>query len=1145
MAQPAPELKTSESEGIEFGDYVLEKEIAHGGMGVVYRARQVTLDRIVAVKLLLLGRYSSAESIERFRREAQSIGALRHPGIVAVHEVGEYEGQHYIAMEYVDGPTLSDLLREGPLTAERAAEIVRDVAQAVHYAHERGVLHRDLKPSNVLLDTSGLARITDFGLAKKLDGSTDLTVTGQMLGTPNYLAPEQAAGRQDEVGPASDVYAMGALLYELVTGRPPFMANSMQETLLRIRDAEPVSPRTLNPTVDREIETICLTCLEKDPRRRYLSADALAEELERWLRSEPIQARPCSAAMRLGKWTRRQPGLAALILISSLAVLAFLLGQTIMTLRLNRANTRLEASLYELRWRTADEAARSGERDEAIAWLCYFLRQNPGDSAAAARLLSLLSSYDFPLLLFPPLIHEAPVVAVDFSRAGDRLATASGKTASLWNAQSGQLEVAFTHQAQLTHAAFAGDHDLRLLTVSVESKARLWDLSNRQIVKEISLGPVDERLVGRLALRTPDRRLIAMNAQSNVVAVLDARTGAWVVPPLNLPSEIFTLALSGDGRFLATGSRSQVQLWDVASQQPLFSPAELTGPPRDLRFSEDGRWLACSSAGKIWVMSTVTGMRERELNVSAPIVTIPFVSDIDRLIARATGAALTVFNFRTGQDCGSPFGHPEFDWLRHESLSALLFSGRISDRKSLLDPSSGRSRMEPFVHEGWIIASKLHSDGKVAATASQDRTARIWSVEMARPEPITLQVGAAVYEAQWSPLGDTVLSASVGDTGGAMRLWNARTGVAVTPSLQVSQVVYMASWSTDGSRFATASQDFTARIWNGETGDAISPPLRHDNVVTYCSFSKDGNLLATAADDDTVRLWDGHTGGPIGAPLAHSHNPLKTDFSNDGRRLVTACQDGTVRLWSVPDGRLILGPLHHDGICWTAFFSPDDRLLVSASADGTARLWDAATGQPALPPLRHEGSVLWASFSPDGRAVITSTESGIARVWDAATGQPLSEPMRHPNRVWIVKWSPDGRFLATTCIDGSARIWEAFTGHLVAEPFTHQQGKEVRRAEFSPDGRRLLTASYDGTVKVWDLTFLRPPVPAPDWLPDLAEALGGKRIGAKDALESVPGNSLQRVRDRIAQAREQDYYTRWARWMLEERLQRPVKPFRP
>jgi WD40 repeat protein len=244
----------------------------------------------------------------------------------------------------------------------------------------------------------------------------------------------------------------------------------------------------------------------------------------------------------------------------------------------------------------------------------------------------------------------------------------------------------------------------------------------------------------------------------------------------------------------------------------------------------------------------------------------------------------------------------------------------------------------------------------------------------------------------------------------------------------------------------------------------------------------------------------------------------------------------------------VLGPLRHSGICWVAAFSPDNRWLLSASSDSTAQLWDAASGKPALPPFRHEGPVLWASFSPDGRAIATSTiatstESGTARVWDAATGQLLSEPMRHPAAVWYVKWSPDGRFLATTCVDGLARLWDAFTGHLVAEPFVSNQ--ENRRAEFSPDGRRLLTASLDGTAKVWDLVLLRPPLPAPDWLPALAESLGGKRVGPKDSLESVPGDSFQLAKTHIEHWGTNDYYGRWAHWFLHERSERAVKPFQP
>src|SRR6516164_853780 len=304
-AEPSP------AAGLRFGDYLLEEEIAHGGMGVVYRARELSLSRTVAVKLLLLGRYSSADSIERFRREAEAVAALRHPNIVAIHEIGEQNGQQFFSMDYVDGRSLAEMLRLGPFEPRRSAEVVRDIAQAIHYAHEQGVLHRDLKPSNVLLDEFGQVRITDFGLAKRLDGSSDLTVTGQVVGTPNYLSPEQAAGKHAALGPASDVYSIGALMYELITGRPPFLANSLQETLLRIQNNQPVSPRALNPALHRDLETICLKCLGKEPERRYGSAQALAEDLQRWLQHQPIEARPVGIPERAWLWARRQPAQAA------------------------------------------------------------------------------------------------------------------------------------------------------------------------------------------------------------------------------------------------------------------------------------------------------------------------------------------------------------------------------------------------------------------------------------------------------------------------------------------------------------------------------------------------------------------------------------------------------------------------------------------------------------------------------------------------------------------------------------------------------------------------------------------------------------------------------------------------------------------
>jgi WD40 repeat protein/serine/threonine protein kinase len=1132
-----------------FGDYELLEEIARGGMGIVYRARQTSLNRIVALKMILTGQFASDSEVKRFLAEAEAAAQLNHPNIVPIYEVDELNGRHFFTMRFIEGGTLTARIgtQKPRLPNEAAVSLLAKVCRAVHFAHQRGILHRDLKPGNILLDTAGEPHVSDFGLAKWLEATSQVTLSGAVLGSPSYMAPEQAAGKPSQVTIAADVYSLGAILYEILTSRPPFQADTPLATLKEVVEREPKRPSSVNLRADRDLETICLKCLEKEPSRRYGSAEALAEDLERWLRHEPIHARAVGRISRLAKWSRRNPGTATLLMVASLAILAFLIGQTIASVRLNRANTevratntRLSTSLYELRWRRADEASRSGQHDEAIAWLCSFLRENPSDSVAAARLLSLLSSCNFPVMLLPPLIHEASVNAMDFGQAGEHLATiTSDGTARVWNVQSGQTELEISNAARLTHCVLCGE-DRVVLTISAESKATLWDLKSRQPIKEISLGPLAEYSGGRSVLPTADRRLMAINTRSNVVALLDIESGAWRASPLTLPTEIERFALSEDGRFLATASRSEVQLWDAVSNRALFAPIELTAPPSSFRFSEDGHWLACLSGSKIQVMNTVTGVREREFHAETP--GIAFVGNEESLITfRLNDPSLRVFNYRTGQDCGSPFGQAQFDWIKCPSLAALLFSQPNSDRMTLLDGTTGRPRVEPFFHDGWILNAKLHPAGRIAATASQDRTVRVWSVEMEKAEPITLQADGPVLEAAWSPVGDRILSASSSENGAELRLWDARSGAALIPPWR-GQGFYVGKWAPDGTRFATVSQDSTARIWDGKTGEPLSPPLVHGAPLDHCNFSPDGSLLATACGDLTVRLWEGHNGKAIGAPLLHSGVPLKVSFNPDGRRLATSCVDGTIRVWSVPDGALLLGPLRHDGTCWVAAFSPDNRLLVSASSDGTVRLWDAATGRPVLPPLRHEGPVLWAAFSPDGRALATSTDSGIARVWETATGHLHSEPMRHPGRVWTVKWNSDGRFLATICTDGAARIWDARTGHLVSEPFLHQ--KEVRRAEFSPDGQRLLTASFDGTVKIWQLSLLRPPVPVPDWLPDLAESLAGKRIGDRDTPESIPGDTFPRVKQRMSQASPQkDYYTSWAKWMFDQRLERPVKPF--
>jgi serine/threonine protein kinase len=295
-----------------FGDYELLEEIARGGMGIVYRARQVSLDRVVAVKMLLSGPLSSPELVKRFRAEASAAASLLHPNIVAIHEVGVHQGLQYFAMDFVEGQSLAKLLGNGPLPAKRAAAYLKTIAEAIHYAHERGLLHRDLKPSNVLIDSSDQPRVTDFGLARRLEGDSELTLSGQVLGSPNYMPPEQAEAKRGQLSRRSDVYALGAMLYHVLTGRPPFVGETISDTLGQVINSEPVSPRLLNPSVPRDLETLCLKCLEKEPAKRYPTAQALVDELSRFLRNEPIEARPISPLEKMWRGCRRKPALTGL-----------------------------------------------------------------------------------------------------------------------------------------------------------------------------------------------------------------------------------------------------------------------------------------------------------------------------------------------------------------------------------------------------------------------------------------------------------------------------------------------------------------------------------------------------------------------------------------------------------------------------------------------------------------------------------------------------------------------------------------------------------------------------------------------------------------------------------------------------------------
>jgi serine/threonine-protein kinase len=380
-AAGAPAAPEADAAPAALPGYEVLEELGRGGMGVVFKARQVGLDRLVALKVVLAGEFAGASERARFRAEALAAARLSHPNVVQVFEVGEHQGHPYLALEYVEAGTLADRLRGGPLPPRQAAELIQQLARAAQVAHDRGVVHRDLKPANVLLTRDGTPKVTDFGLAKRLDAQTAATQSGAVVGTPAYMAPEQAAGKTREVGPAADVWALGVILYECLTGRPPFQAATPLDTVVQVLTAEPVPPRRLRPGVPRDLQTVCLHCLDKEPRKRYPSALALADDLGRWLAGESIKARPVGRVGRLWRWCRRRPAVAVLLLALALSLLAGA-GTSAYLLRTRRGSAGPDAEALVARGRLH---LQRKEYDRALAAYGEALRLDPRHATAHAE----------------------------------------------------------------------------------------------------------------------------------------------------------------------------------------------------------------------------------------------------------------------------------------------------------------------------------------------------------------------------------------------------------------------------------------------------------------------------------------------------------------------------------------------------------------------------------------------------------------------------------------------------------------------------------------------------------------------------------------------------------------------------------------
>ncbi len=559
-------------------DYCLEEEIGRGGMGVVWRARQLSLNRVVAVKLLVGGPLADAKVRQRFRNEAQAAAGLRHPSIVTIYEVAADADPPYFSMALIEGSNLSVRLGEAQPTIQQAVQWMIEVADAVAHAHSRGIVHRDLKPANILIDRQDRPHLSDFGLAKALDPDLDLTLTGQVLGSVNYMAPEQAAGRSADVTSAADIYALGAVLYQLLTGRPPFLAESFGEVLRQVLNEDPIPPRRLNASVPRDLETICLRCLQKEPHRRYHSAQELADDLQRFRDKKPILARPATHVERTLKWIQRNRVVSALtaLLIVAFVMTAWELHRAEDYLgRAQRVNFKYIESADRRAQQDAESRLHLGHVDETVKILAQLLHDNPTNDFVRARLFSVLSTKTFPWPATPPLVHEAEVDHGAFTPDGRFVITTTRDGfLHIWNSETAVRQAFLPHDGSRGRFALSSD-GTALATLSTNGGARVWDVPDGKLRFEVRhAGPP---LKSRHSENRPD-------VTTAVIADID---------------------FSSDGKLLASaGSDGCVCLWRVSDGklQGRLAHAE---PQNLVRFGPDGNHIVTAGATKciVWERS--------------------------------------------------------------------------------------------------------------------------------------------------------------------------------------------------------------------------------------------------------------------------------------------------------------------------------------------------------------------------------------------------------------------------------------------------------------------------------------------------------------------------------------------------------------
>jgi WD40 repeat protein/tRNA A-37 threonylcarbamoyl transferase component Bud32/tetratricopeptide (TPR) repeat protein len=1098
----------------KLGKFELLEGVGSGAFGTVYKAHDRELDRIVAVKIPRLGRLPNQEEQERFLREARSVAQLRHPSIVSVYEVGQSDGTPYLVSEFVEGMTLADYLTGAKPSVRETARLVTEVAEALQYAHEQGVVHRDVKPSNIILGANREPHVMDFGLARRDAGEATMTTDGEVLGTPAYMSPEQAKGESHAVDGRADVYSLGVILYEMLTGELPFRGN-VRMLLHQVLNDEPRPPRKLNDTIPRDMETMCLKAMGKETTRRYQSAGQLAEELRRFLNNEPIRARPVGRIERTWRWCRRNPAtalmastIALLLSISSvggywLAYRERLAGdhERLANQAAQAAETRATDRASEAEERRAEaELARNEEVRAKQAALEAGVAAEKARNAAEAsdrqnrqRLVGLMTANGLRAMAeddpFGALPWFAEALRLEQSDPAREEIHRLRITAALQKLP--RLVQQWRCDPQDVPAEFSADGTRVTVSGFGASPSTVWEVKTGTL-----LGALRHLPSGASSARmTPEgRRIVTLGAG---VAVWDMETFQRVSGPFDAGLGNTDLALSGDGSRVATSRGKTVRVFTADSGQPAIPPLEHPQIVTRIGFDSTGQRLlaVCPSAGTVHVWNIETGQEILPALVHPTVTCAEFSPDGGQILTAGTGGGLILWDAADHQrrpiemHQGGPVAEVKFS----RDGSRFVCRGE-HDLLRFWEAKSGTSRMAINLHER-LTGVEISPEGRRLAIRCGDGSVRVWDSEHPQKPPLRIHPVGGRQPVRFTADGNKLLTA---DKAGFARVWD----------LTISDFLHLPgapgpgfnrlTFGPNGALLWTAGPK-GARVWDVREGRFVSTVIDHGAPITAAAFSPDGKHVAIAGRNGTIRIWEVPAAQPGGAEIASAGLVVRIGFSPNGQEIIAVDSEGKARVWRVADGEPRTPVFEHslNALSHLPALSPDGRVVVCFPTQNSFEVIDATTWMPLLQtrpgsactfspdgqrmsfcaPNRHaraefhllstddwqpvgepwvSGSDQHFGFSDDGRRTAApSAYRGMGSiVVDTDTGERIAE-IRHDSPARVGALSPDGKRLFTGHDDNTGQIWDVESGRHAA-PTIHLHGR-IGHAAFSRDGRRVVT----------------------------------------------------------------------------------------